>query len=250
MPRTLSPTRRSGSAPSVVGVPWDLFTEWFSEVWEPGQHMALCGRTGEGKTTFAVGILKPRKYVLALDAKGGDSTLEASGYRRIDRLPLPREVRKDIAEGRPARLIIGGKCRTVAEFDALAGFIGQVLDSAFSEGGWTVYADEFQLMSDRRMMRLGPKVERLLVAARDRGASVLTAFQAPSWVPKASTRQATWAALWRTRDQDVIKAFGGILGRPWQDIAEIMEHMPAHHVIVAGPDAFAPLVLTHPRRVK
>lgn len=247
---TPSPPTLPGDAPTVVGVPFWVVEQYLQDMWRPGQHFALCGRTGEGKTTLAAHILKPRKYVLALDAKGGDSTLEATGYRRLDRLPFPRDVRKDIAEGRPARLIIGGKCRTVADFDRLAEYLGEVLDQAFAEGGWTVYADEFQLMSDRRMMGLGSRVERLLIAARDRGTSVLTSFQAPAWVPKASTRQATWLALWRTRDTNVIKACAEFLGRPWREVEQVIQYTPSHHAVIAGPDPFAPLILTHPSRLK
>src|SRR5258708_36666052 len=77
----------------VVGVSWEVFLEYFADVWEPGQHIALVGPTGEGKTTFAVGILKARKWVMALDPKGEDDTLTASGFIRVTRLPLPRQIR-------------------------------------------------------------------------------------------------------------------------------------------------------------
>src|SRR5271170_842629 len=55
--------------------------------WKPGMHAALIGKTGEGKSTLAVGIMDTRKYVLALDPKGEDETLEAAGYTRVYGLP-------------------------------------------------------------------------------------------------------------------------------------------------------------------
>src|SRR5207248_297525 len=90
----------------VVGKTWDEFLEWFATVWKPGQHAALVGPTGMGKSTFAVGILELRKYVLALDPKGGDETLETAGYERLTDWPLPAKVYDAIAEGRPARFIV------------------------------------------------------------------------------------------------------------------------------------------------
>src|ERR1700751_1374142 len=84
---------------SIVGVPWNTFLTWLHDTWAPGQHFALIGPTGEGKTTFAVGVLKQRKWVLALDPKGEDDTLTASGFQRITSLPLPRKIRNDISVG-------------------------------------------------------------------------------------------------------------------------------------------------------
>src|SRR5215469_12799077 len=58
--------------------------------WRPGGRWALIGPTGEGKSTFAVGILGLRKWVLSLDPKGEDETLEASGYHRVKTMPPPK----------------------------------------------------------------------------------------------------------------------------------------------------------------
>ena len=90
-----------------------------AEEWKPGQHVALIGPTGEGKSTYAVGILALRKYVLALDPKGEDETLAASGYERLTCWPPPGKVRERIAQGGTARLIVGGATRTQGELDKL-----------------------------------------------------------------------------------------------------------------------------------
>src|SRR5260370_37426165 len=104
----------------VYGIVWDRFlvalrrgsTRPLVRAWQPGDHIALIGPTGEGKTTFAVGILGLRKWVFALDPKGEDTTLSKSGYLRIKSLPPPRRIQQDAAEGKPAHLIIGGAART------------------------------------------------------------------------------------------------------------------------------------------
>src|ERR1700748_169221 len=114
---------RIDSGALVAGLPWPHFLAWFRRAWKPGQHVAMIGPTGEGKTTFASGILAQRKYVIALDPKGEDETLSASGFERVLHLPNTRvdplwrvrhweasrqwdRIHQDIAEGRPARIIV------------------------------------------------------------------------------------------------------------------------------------------------
>lgn len=237
------------AGPRVSGVHWDVFSQWWADVWEPGQHVALIGPTGVGKTTFAVPILRMRKYVLALDPKGGDSSLAKSGFERITSWPPPDKVRKGIAEGRPARLIVGAVVKRLDERPALKALQKKVLGAAFDEGGWTVYLDEFQLAADRRMMGLHIESETLLIAARDKGISVVTSYQAPAWVPTAASRQATWIVVWPTRDDDVIKKLSAIVGRPRQEIASALHALPPHHVLVVGLDSRAPMVITKAPRL-
>lgn len=218
----------------VEGVTWDQFlialrrgsTTPKIRAWQPGDHAGLVGPTGEGKTTFAVGILRLRNYVLALDPKGEDTTLSKSGFVRINRLPPPGRIQQDIAEGKPARLIVGGAARTEAEDEALERLMRESLDYTRHSGGWTLYVDEFQLLGDQRMFRLGSRVERMLITARKDGTSVVTSFQAMAWVPKAAVRQATaFVALFATRDREMIKATAQGMGRDWRQVVYIVDQM-------------------------
>jgi len=227
----------------VVGVPWDMFVEWLADNWMPGQHMAIVMPTGEGKTTFAVNILRTRKWVLALDPKGMDETLEASGFRRITKLPLPRDIRNDISEGRPARLIIGGSTRTREEHKALRLLMADAIEMVRGQGGWTVYADEFQILADRRMFNLGTEIELLLIAARSNRTSVVTAFQASAWVPKASTRQARIAVLGPTRDRAMIRNVAQAMGRNPYDLWVVVDQLPPFHLLVIPRNVRAPLII-------
>lgn len=238
---------RSPAAPGgdVVGMAWEEeFLPYWRSAWRPGQHMALIGPTGAGKSTFAVGAMAHRRYVLALDPKGGDSTLETSGYERLVEWPLPQKVYDAIAEGRPARFIVGGKTRTLADRALLEELLRRVLDGVFESRGWTVYADEFQLLADRKLMGLGPQTELLLIAARDKGISVVTSYQAPAWVPTAASRQATWIVLWPTRDLNVVKALAEIIGRDWRMLQEAVWALPEHHVLISSRNVHAPLIVT------
>jgi len=229
----------------VQGVPFDTFLSWFKDVWQPGEHMALVGPTGEGKSTFAGHILSQRKYVMAYDAKGGDSTLASFGFTRVSSWPMPKKILEDIAEGRDARINLGVPIHYKQDWLVNRGLLSRAIDQVFADGGWTEYWDEYQLSTDRKMVyKFGSKSEEHLIAARDKKLSVVTSFQAPAWVPSAATRQSTWIACWRTRDEDVIKSLARKFGRPWREFKPIVENLPKYHVLVGGRDPFEPLVLT------
>jgi hypothetical protein len=233
----------------VTGVPFPIFQRWFRQVWLPGQHLALIGPTGEGKTTFAGGVLAARKYVLSLDAKGADSTLTATGFRRIEAWPPPKDVLQDIAEGYPARLIVGFDLKTIADFERLKWLLSRVLDSAYAEKGWTLHIDELQLLADRKMMNLGPKVEKHLVSARDKKISVVSSYQAPSWVPWAASRQARWIVIWPNRDKNMIRKLSEACGRDFDVLWECVRELPRFHCLTIPPNFRDPMVLTSPRRL-
>jgi hypothetical protein len=246
-----------------VGIEWDKFLIALRHgsrkpkirAWQPGDHVAMPGPTGEGKTTFAVGILSVRRYILALDPKGEDQTLARSGYQRITQLPPPGWVQDDIAAGKPARLIVGGSARTEQEDAALEQLMREAIDYSRRSGGWTLYADEFQLLGDNRMFRLGPRIERMLITARAQGTSVVTSFQAMAWVPKAAVRQATaFVVMFPTRDRDMIQATARAMGRNWNDVARIMDVLARRDdaefcVLVIPKSIRDPMIITRAAKV-
>lgn len=244
------PTRlnaaESRPAGRVVGMTWDEFLEWLEGHWEPGQHMAIIAPTGEGKTTFAVPVLNLRKWVMALDPKGMDDTLSASGFLRVTEMPLPKKLRKQIEENKPLRIIIGGSNKTDEEEAQLRGLMQKALKDARQSGGWTIYADEFQVLADRRMYGLDKAVEKMLITARKDRSSVITAFQAFAWVPKAAVRQCRFAVIGPTRDRNMIKAVAEAMGRDWQELILMLDRLPKWHWIIIPRDVTAPVILTSP----
>lgn len=232
-----------------VALSWSHFLEHMRLNWEPGQHMALIGPTGEGKTTLALGLLDLRNWVLALDPKGEDDTLSASGYERLRNWPPSSKIRDRIAEGYPARLLVGGPSRTDEEAEELERVLDQAVRGVRAEGGWTLYIDEFQVLSDRRMMGVTTQIEQLLITARTRGTSVVTSFQAPAWVPKASTRQASWCIMWATAAEDSVQTIAEAFGRDWRMLKAQGDELPEYHVLAIPKRHREPMIVTHPPKV-
>ena len=237
--------------PSIEPLGWaDEFRPWFQSVWEPGQHLSVIAPTGAGKTTFVGGLLDQRRYVLVLDPKGGDSTLAGLGMERLASWPgekqLAQSVIRNDEEGLPSRYLIGPKVRHDDDLAKLREASRRALLGAFSMGGWTVYADELQILTDQRMMGLRAEVDKILIAARDRGLSFVSSYQAPSWVTPHAAKQSTWVAVSYTRDTDVVNRLAEVLGRPKPEIRAALAGLDQYAWLIVGRNPREPYRVTIP----
>lgn len=247
--------------PEVEALEFPRFCQLLRREWEPGQHIAIVAPTHQGKTTLLHGILTRcgRKFILALDAKGGDSNLAKLGWPRVPGLPTRkkwwqiwrRDIYDDMAEGKPYRRIVGNVARTKEDRARLNESLRATLDDVFEVGGFTVAIDEFQVLADKRMMDLGTEVETLLIAARDRGVSVITLFQAPRWVPRAAVDQCEWVMVGLTRDKDVVDRIAEILGRSRAEVHGAVEGLASRDFswLVARNNPRKGLIVTRPYRI-
>jgi len=235
---------------------WDEFYDWFGQRWEPGQHLSVVAPTGAGKTTLVSQLLGLRRYVLAIDPKGGDTNLSALGWPRLDTWPGDKKVaamvqKNDAANpSMPSRYLVGPIVRHHSERETLLKTMGETMDGAFNLGGFTVYCDELQLATDPRLSPgIRAKVDRLLVAARDRGVSFVSSYQAPSWVTPHAGRMSTWYAVSYTRDVDTIDKIAGNMGRPRAEMRGAIQGLDPFTWMFVGRDPNAPIVVTKPPEI-
>lgn len=227
------------------------FLDWFRTTWEPGEHLSVIAPTGAGKTTFVGGLLNAcRRYVLAVDPKGGDSTLGGLGYERLSTWPGERKLANMVADndeaGRPSRYIVGPEIHTKADEERLRDVVKQSLDGAFAMGDWTYYVDELQILTDPRMMNLRQEADRMLISARHKGLSFVSSYQAPSWVTPHAAKMSTWCAVSYTRDTDVVNRLAEILGRPKPEIRGALQGLDKYTWLMVGRDPREPVRVTLP----
>lgn len=231
-------------------LPWPEFLNWFKGKWKPGEHVSVISPSGSGKSTFVVPLLGLRRYVLALDPKGGDETIASLGYKRLSTWPGEKKMTKLVGENdsnqRPSRYLVGPIASRTEDLGKLKLACGSALRDAFNMGGWTVYVDELQVLSDRRMMNLSGPAARLLVSARSKGISFVSSFQAPSWVPTEAVRQPTWIVAGNTRDTDTVNRMAEVMGRQKPEMRGYIRALPDFHWGIVGRSKREPFVVTKP----
>lgn len=195
-------------------IPWDEFKQRFR--WNQGEHITMIAPTGQGKTTLARELLPMRRFVAVLATKRKDSSLDEfrrDGYKEDRRLyewqprtiifpPFPRD---------PDKLL-----------EAHRQVFRRALTDAYSNGGWTIYADEVRYLT--KQLKLSQEVELALLQGRSLGSSFVAATQRPRHVPLELYDQATHLFLWRDTDMGNVQRISEIGGS--MDRAAIMERIP------------------------
>lgn len=230
---------------------WRDFLKRQAEHWAPGEHWSFVAPTGEAKTTFMGGLSKTRKYVLALDQKGGDKTLGNLGWDRMTRWPPSRADRRDMADGKPFRRIIGSTKRDKASRDERRLLCRRVLQAVMEEGGWTVVAPDLAALTARQFGNAWDDVVELLILLRDAGGSMMTDFQRPAGIPREAAEMATYLGIGYTRDKDTVSRLAEMMGHSAAEIRGAvygLSQLP-YGWLVASRRPRDPLILTRPEKL-
>lgn len=160
--------------------------------WLPGEHMAVVGDTGTGKTyLLAKAILPMRRYVVVLKTKADpDDDSKWRGYHRIRRASQIRDERYE-------RFILEPRY----EHQAREGY--ELLERVWRMGSWTVVIDEGWYAAK---LGLEPYIERLLTQGRSTGISVVFGQQRPVATSRFVISQCSHLFVFRVegRDADTI----------------------------------------------
>lgn len=174
--------------------------------WRQGQHIAVMGRTGRGKTTLARDLLALREWAVVLGVKREDDTLATfpkAGFRKITSWPPRYEDHHVLLWARPKDLHdVAGPRATVAK----------VLSDVYKHGGWAVLLDDTAYLANQLGFRKDIAV--LLNQARSSHASIVCAFTQPSSVTAAIPSE-----VWRQVRYHLV--FFYRVGRDLDSIADI-----------------------------
>lgn len=206
-------------------VPWDKFLA-NRFVWQPGEHTALIGPTGQGKTTLLTALLPLHPYVTVFATKPRDESMARlirSGYHavkkweRLDPKQFPRRV----------------LWPDVSDMETAVHIQRQVFHDAFrkiyTEGGWTVAVDELWYIDN--ILKLEMDIKLYLLQARALDISLLVATQRPAWVPLEVYDQSTHLFFWRDNDETNLKRLSGISFRSADLIRQTVMNLEKYQVL-------------------
>jgi len=205
-------------------VPWDVFlAEKFR--WRQGEHVALIGPTGQGKTTLQTSLLPLHPYVVVFATKPRDESMQRlirTGY-----YPIKRWQQMD--PGTYPRRVLwpdAGQLESVANQKVI---FHDAFKKIYREGGWTIAIDELWYICN--MLKLDLDVKLYLLQARALGISMLAATQRPAWVPVEVYDQSTHLFFWRDNDENNLKRISGISFRSADLIRSVVADLERFQVL-------------------
>lgn len=206
------------------GVPfvaWDDFLPRFR--WAQGEHVALVGPTGQGKTTLALQLIERRDWRVIVATKPKDKTLSGlgrQGYVRTPSWPPPAEAQ---------RVVLWPRWRDSRDNRPQSDAIRAAINAIYRAGSWCIFADDVQHLTGK--LRLGDELDTLWLQARALGISVMAATQRPRHVPRTMWTQSTHVFIWGTADEDDLKQIGGLGGASSRLVRSIVAELPRYHAL-------------------
>lgn len=187
--------RLSEQAPRV---PWDRFVRDELQ-WDTGEHVALVGPTGQGKTTLLLNLLPLHPFVAVFATKPKDDSMDRLIRTGYVKLPRWRNFR---ALDMPRRVIWPDATRLDSVTTQREVF-HDAFDRIYREGGWTLALDEVAFLVED--LKLGADVKLYLRQGRSLGISLVTATQRPRYIPLEVYDQSTHLFFWRDNDADNLR---------------------------------------------
>lgn len=173
--------------------PRSLLIEDLRKPWKQGQHLLIVGPTGSGKTWLAADLLARWRFVIALISKPRDATLtkQFRGWAKV-------KTFAEIEWWQEHVLLIPESRKLIAAAQARL-TIADALDEAYAAGGWTVFIDELQQLSET--WKLDSLIRTLFVTARSNHITLVAACQRPSRVPVEALNQASYILSFHLHDE-------------------------------------------------
>lgn len=208
--------------PTIDAVPYTEFRERFA--WKQGEHVALIGPTGSGKTTLGLDLLEMRDYVTILATKPADDTLKAfakaKGYKVIGEFP------QFFDETENTRLIVWPRMKRFKDKNLQRMAIGHAMQTMFIQKNWAIFADEVSYIAND--LRLEEHLKLIWQQGRSIGLSLVAGTQRPAHIPLLIYDQSTHLFFWRDNDETNLKRIGGIGFLNARVIREAVARLPKY----------------------
>lgn len=205
-------------------VPWLKF--YNNLVWKQGQHFALIGPTGQGKTTMLHSLLPKHQYVTVFATKPADESMDLliknSGYQKM-------ETWRSLDANNVPRRIVWPNAKKLGALPYQREVFTDAFDRIYREGGWTLALDELWFFAN--MLGMEQTVKLYLLQARSLKISMLVATQRPASVPLEVYDQSTHLMFWRDNDRRNLDRLSDINSRDSSLVREIVRDLDEFQVL-------------------
>lgn len=155
--------------------------------WKVGEHIAIVGDTGTGKTYLMSKLLRTRQYVVFLRVKPDDITFPGFTKARHAKIMDTLYAQRILLDPKYPEQMREGY---------------HMLNRAFEQGGWTVGIDEQWYLEQQ--LKLRPYADRLFTQGRSKKISVVAGMQRPSQISRFVMSQCTHLFVFRIEGRDLM----------------------------------------------
>lgn len=180
--------------------------------WNPGEHVAIIGTTGTGKSYLMSRVVAMRRFVAIFQTKFDD--IKYPGYKTVT-------SEKPLANLKVTDSV--GRFRIVPEFNHQASVGHNLFRQVWLSGGWTLVVDE--LYYAHQILRLEKMVAMLMTQGRSKRISMVTGMQRPVSVTRFALSEATHVFAFRLEGRDA-KIISDVAG---DDFAYVSTKIPKYH---------------------
>lgn len=154
--------------------------------WSPGQHLALIGQTGSGKSTLGACLLNFWTYYLVVKTK--DDDVEYPGAVKV-------QAGRKLNQQSLSRILLEPPFKTQARE------IHEALRLVYEQGHWTTYIDEEWYIEEE--LGLTYDLNLLLTQGRSKKITMMMGAQRASRISRFVLSQATHVITFRLEGRDV-----------------------------------------------
>lgn len=219
-------------------VPWSTVFGHLRREFRQGDHVAIIGPTGSGKTHIAFPVAEIRSHTIVVACKPRDELVTESlarGYYLIPTDTLGKGI--EYVDGRPLhpRVVywprLGERARRGLPEEAVLRAekahqrprVGAALGYVRNEGKWSIVLDEGTWVC--RDLNLQRDVDSALFQFRSLRSSIIILGQRPSWMGRYVLSSPTHLFLFNTNDADDRKALGNVSGVDSKLVAELVARL-------------------------